>query len=117
MLGQGYGSFPEWVWREYVLADGWVHARGFPRLLLAGRCDVLCYSHASSVLARIFYEDPETCKALRAAYDIPRYVRLMKAGKLSLDDLITHEFPLDRINDAIGIMRSGSAGRVLVRMD
>ena len=49
--------------------------------------------------------------------DIPRYIRLVQAGKLQLEDLITHEFTLDEINDAIQVVRSGDAGRVLVRMD
>ena len=49
--------------------------------------------------------------------DIPRYIRLMQAGKLSLAGLVTHEFKLDQINDAIALVRSGDAGRVLVTMD
>ena len=48
--------------------------------------------------------------------DIPRYVRLVEAGKLELDGLITHEFRLDNINDAIQLVKSGDAGRVLVAM-
>jgi len=49
--------------------------------------------------------------------DIPRYVRLLKAGKLSLDGLVTHEFPLDQVNEAITLVKKGEAGRVLLRMD
>jgi S-(hydroxymethyl)glutathione dehydrogenase/alcohol dehydrogenase len=49
--------------------------------------------------------------------DIPRYVRLLKAGKMTLDGLITHEFPLDEVNEAIATVRRGEAGRVLLRMD
>jgi S-(hydroxymethyl)glutathione dehydrogenase/alcohol dehydrogenase len=49
--------------------------------------------------------------------DIPRLVRLMRAGKLTLDGLVTHEFSLDQINDAIATVRLGEAGRVLLRMD
>ena len=49
--------------------------------------------------------------------DIPRYVRLMNAGKLSLDGLVTHEFTLDEVNDAIALVRKGEAGRVLLRME
>jgi len=49
--------------------------------------------------------------------DIPRYLRLMRAGKLSLDGLVTHEFPLEDVNDAIATVRRGEAGRVLLRMD
>jgi S-(hydroxymethyl)glutathione dehydrogenase / alcohol dehydrogenase len=49
--------------------------------------------------------------------EIPRYVRLMDAGKLNLDGIVTHEFPLDRINEAIDVVRAGDAGRVLVSME
>jgi len=49
--------------------------------------------------------------------DIPRYVRLMRAGKMTLDGLVTHEFPLDQVNEAIATVRRGEAGRVLLRMD
>ena len=49
--------------------------------------------------------------------DIPRYIRLIQAGKLSLGGLVTHEFKLDQINEAIKLVRSGNSGRVLVAMD
>ena len=49
--------------------------------------------------------------------DIPRCIRLMRAGRMSLDGLVTHEFPLDRVNDAIAAVRSGEAGRVVLKMD
>ena len=49
--------------------------------------------------------------------DIPRYVRLVQANRLRLDGLITHEFHLDEINEAIQVVKSGKAGRVLVAMD
>jgi S-(hydroxymethyl)glutathione dehydrogenase/alcohol dehydrogenase len=48
--------------------------------------------------------------------DIPRYIRLVKAGKLKLDGLITHEFKLADINNAIKLVRSGEGGRVLIAM-
>ena len=48
--------------------------------------------------------------------DIPRYLRLMEAGKLSLDGIVTHELKLEQINEAIEIVRSGDAGRVLIAM-
>jgi len=49
--------------------------------------------------------------------DIPRYIRLMKAGRMTLDGLVTHEFTLNEVNDAIDTVRCGEAGRVLLRMD
>jgi len=48
--------------------------------------------------------------------DIPRYISLMKAGKMTLNNLITHEYMLDDINEALDVFRSGEAGRIIVRM-
>jgi S-(hydroxymethyl)glutathione dehydrogenase/alcohol dehydrogenase len=49
--------------------------------------------------------------------DIPRYIRLYEQGKLDLARLITHRYPLERINDAIETVRRGGAGRVVVTMN
>lgn len=49
--------------------------------------------------------------------DIPRYQRLLRAGRIHLRELLTQEVALDDINDAIEGMRSGAtSGRCLVRM-
>jgi S-(hydroxymethyl)glutathione dehydrogenase/alcohol dehydrogenase len=48
--------------------------------------------------------------------DIPRLIRLVNQGRMKLEGLFTHEFPLAKINDAIGALRSGDAGRVLINM-
>jgi S-(hydroxymethyl)glutathione dehydrogenase/alcohol dehydrogenase len=48
--------------------------------------------------------------------DIPRLIRLNRAGRLSFDGIITHEFTLDRINDALDLVRSGAAGRVVLNV-
>jgi len=48
--------------------------------------------------------------------EIPRYIRLMETGNMTLDGLITHEFELDEINDALDLFRSGEAGRIIVKM-
>lgn len=49
--------------------------------------------------------------------DIPRYLRLYKEGILKLDNMITHRFPLDKINDGLDIVRSGLAGRCIIEME
>lgn len=41
--------------------------------------------------------------------DIPRYLRMHRAGKLRLDQFITETYPLAEINTAIQRMRSGQA--------
>lgn len=49
--------------------------------------------------------------------DIPRYIKLYKAGKLRLENLITERFPLDAINVAIEKMRLGNiAGRCVIKI-
>ena len=48
--------------------------------------------------------------------DIPRYLTLYKAGKLKLDELITHRYPLEYVNDALDTVRSGKAGRCILEM-
>ena len=48
--------------------------------------------------------------------DIPRIIRLMDAGLLNFEGLITHEFSLDDINEAIRMFRSGEAGRIILSM-
>lgn len=48
--------------------------------------------------------------------EIPRYIKLLKAAKMTLEGIITHEFSLDKINEAIELVRSGDAGRVLLNM-
>lgn len=50
--------------------------------------------------------------------DIRRYARMYQQGRLALDALVTDEFPLSNINDAIAAMKSGKvAGRCIIRMD
>jgi S-(hydroxymethyl)glutathione dehydrogenase/alcohol dehydrogenase len=48
--------------------------------------------------------------------EIPRLINLIGVGKMTLDGLITHEFPLTQINEAIAAHRSGTAARVIIRM-
>lgn len=47
--------------------------------------------------------------------DIPRYLKMLDAGKLQLTPLITNEFSLEQINKAITMMRTGEmAGRCCI---
>lgn len=54
----------------------------------------------------------------RPAVDIPRYLRMIEAGKLALEPLVTDRYRLEEINRAIGDMRAGRiAGRPLIALD
>lgn len=46
--------------------------------------------------------------------EIPRYIRLIESNKMTLSGLITHEFVLEEINDALDLFRIGEAGRIII---
>lgn len=48
--------------------------------------------------------------------DIPRYVKLHKQGLLNVEKLITHTFTLDQINEAFDLLKSGNAGRIMIKI-
>ena len=47
--------------------------------------------------------------------DIPRYAAEYLVGRLNLSPLITHEYPLAKINQAIADLENGKVGRALIR--
>jgi len=49
--------------------------------------------------------------------EIPRFIRLIESKRMSLDGIITDEFGLDDINQAIALVRSGKSGRVIIAME
>lgn len=49
--------------------------------------------------------------------DFARYITLYEKGKLNIDNLITHTFPLQDINEAVNTLKTGKAGRILIKMD
>ncbi len=50
-------------------------------------------------------------------YDIPRLIRLQNYGAFSLEEMISHTYSLDKINEAIAMVRSGSAIRCVIKME
>ena len=52
----------------------------------------------------------------RPHVDIPRIIRLVQAGKLSFDGIITHEFPLADINAALGFIVLAAVLSLLVHL-
>jgi S-(hydroxymethyl)glutathione dehydrogenase/alcohol dehydrogenase len=50
----------------------------------------------------------------RGRTEVPRIVDWYMDGKISIDDLITHRLPLERINDGFDLMRKGESIRSVV---
>lgn len=52
--------------------------------------------------------------AARLALDVPKIVGLYQDGRLKLDELITHRYPLDQINEAVAEIKRGDALRNVI---
>jgi len=52
----------------------------------------------------------------RPDLDIPRYLRVLAERDIYSTRLVTHRLRLDEINHALDLVRSGSAGRILIEM-
>lgn len=48
------------------------------------------------------------------ALDIPRYVDAWRRGRINIEGLVSHRFPLTQINDGLDLVRDGQAGRVII---
>lgn len=48
--------------------------------------------------------------------DIPRYLRLQRAGRIRPADFVSHRFALDHINQGLDALRNGDAIRCLITM-
>ena len=46
--------------------------------------------------------------------DIPRYVKLWRAGLLQWEPIVSHAYPLAEVNAALDMLRTGTAGRILL---
>src|SRR5207249_10335654 len=53
----------------------------------------------------------------RPKLDAPRLLDLYKVGKLKLDELISREYPIERINDAFDALEHGEVARSIIRFD
>jgi S-(hydroxymethyl)glutathione dehydrogenase/alcohol dehydrogenase len=49
--------------------------------------------------------------------DIPRYIGLANSGVLRFEELHTHTFTLDEVNDAFDLLKTGNAGRIMVKIN
>ena len=48
--------------------------------------------------------------------DIPRYVKMHQQGILDISQFVTHRFKLEQINDAFDLLKSGDAGRIMIKI-
>ncbi|MBI5368102.1 MAG: zinc-binding dehydrogenase [Planctomycetes bacterium] len=82
-----------------------------------GRLCVIGYSEKPFELnaAKVMFHELEVVGSLGCRpVDYPRVVRMVQAGKLALRPLVTGRFPLERIGEALDVLRSGKGLRNIV---
>jgi len=82
----------------------------FNCLRTGGRLVVIGYTHKNiSVNAgRIMFREMEIVGSLGCRpYDYPKIIEMVRTGKIKVKELVTNKFPLEEINDAFDLMRSG----------
>lgn len=88
------------------------------KMILVGQPD--WYKHQTFSLVRQHYCGKTLMDSqgglTNPTVDIPRYLNLYRLGKLRLDELITHRFPLEKVNEALDMHRSGESGKVILEM-
>ncbi|OGD12043.1 MAG: hypothetical protein A2Y86_00950 [Candidatus Aminicenantes bacterium RBG_13_62_12] len=93
----------------------------FSVLRTGGRLLVMGYSDQNVTFnaGRIMFRELEVMGTLGCPpYLYPRLLDLIRMGKIKVDELVTHVFPLARINDAFALLRAGEESliRAIVTM-
>jgi S-(hydroxymethyl)glutathione dehydrogenase/alcohol dehydrogenase len=50
-------------------------------------------------------------------YDIMKYINLFKDKNLDYNKIVTNNFTLDEINDAFSLLKTGKAGRIMIKIN
>jgi 6-hydroxycyclohex-1-ene-1-carbonyl-CoA dehydrogenase len=90
---------------------------GLACLRTGGRLVLVGYSPHEMKLnsGRVMFRELEVVGSLGCRpLDYPRVIELVRQGRIRLAELVTHRFPLDRIDDAFDTLREGRAVRAVV---
>lgn len=86
-------------------------------LKTGGRAVFVGYSPDAMTLnaGRVMFRELEVIGSLGCRpVDYPRVIEMVRQGRVQLEPLVTHRFPLDGVAEAFDTLRSGSAIRVVV---
>ncbi|MBI4546216.1 MAG: zinc-binding dehydrogenase, partial [Gemmatimonadetes bacterium] len=82
-----------------------------------GRLVLVGYSPEAMRLnaGRVMFREIEVLGSLGCRpVDYPRVIELVRRGRIALEPLVTHRFPLEQIDEAFDALRSGGALRAVV---
>jgi propanol-preferring alcohol dehydrogenase len=80
-----------------------------------GRLVVVGYTHKNASLnaGRIMYREMEILGSLGCRpVDYPRIIEMVRIGKIRLNELVTHKFPLTDIQKAFDLLRTGDVNTI-----
>lgn len=86
-------------------------------LRTGGRLVLVGYSPESMALnaGRVMFRELDVIGSLGCRpVDYPRAIEMVRQGQVKLKELVTHRFPLEQIAEALDMLRSGNAIRVVV---
>lgn len=80
---------------------------------------VLQFGHDETVTPQIstgllLKKEIELYGAFIGKYSFEKVARIMESGKLPLETIVSHEFPLSKINEAIDILRRGEGLKIVI---
>jgi len=93
--------------------------KAFSCIRTGGRLCIIGYTNESINLnaGRIMYREVEIIGSLGCRpVDYPLIVEMVRLGKIEIESLVSHRFPLDEINRAFDLMRKGESLRSVVVM-
>jgi Zn-dependent alcohol dehydrogenase len=95
-----------------------------PLLSTRGRCVIVSQPHNDRSIelrnpAKFFINEGQTLSSTQGGSinpdeDFSRYIRLYYNNKINLEKIISHTFKLDQINDAVKLLISKKAGRIMI---
>jgi Zn-dependent alcohol dehydrogenase len=108
-------------------ADVAIEAIGHPRTIeqafecvrTGGRLCVVGYTDQATALnaARLMFREMEIVGSLGCRpVDYPKIIQLVALGRVQLEPVVTHRFPLDAINEALDVLRRGDGLRTIVTL-
>lgn len=103
-----------------VISEMTTYLSDHGRLVMVGQPEPDCELPIQNAIS-LFDGRGKTIKATQGGRtspsdDIPRYVKLFKAGLLDVETVVSHWYPLAEVNEAFDLLRSGEAGRVMIRI-
>jgi Zn-dependent alcohol dehydrogenase len=91
--------------------------QAFACLRTGGRLVMVGYSPEKMALnaGRVMFREMEIVGSLGCRpVDYPRVIEMARQGRIKVAELVTHKFPLEEINRAFDVLRSGEAIRAVV---